>query len=168
MLSSQHAIVGGSVGLATGNPFLGFLVGMASHHVLDMLPHVDGIPERNESRRFSSRNGDWPKSEYIIAYADSFITLVILLFVSWHLNDSGKILNFFAGAVGGVFPDLMDNVPFWKKRFRATKFGEWYHRSVHKKLHFHWHDAHVYKLILAVLLQILITIGGIWFSLRNF
>ena len=155
MLSSQHAIVGGAVGLATGNPFLGFLAGMASHHVLDMLPHVDGIPERNEGYRFSSRaSGDWPKSEYIIAYVDSFVTLVILLSVVLHLHDAGKVLVFFSGAIGGVFPDLMDNVPFWEKRFRQTKFGSWYHRSVHQKLHFHWNDSHGYKLVLAMILQI--------------
>lgn len=167
MLSSQHATIGGAVGLMTGNPVLGFLAGVASHHILDMIPHVDGLPEETQPKRYSSRKRDeWPRSEYIIAYTDSLLTLIILVFLVFKMDSYHKVVLMMCGAVGGVFPDLLDNVPFWKKYFRATKFGRWYHDQVHCRLHFHFQDAHGYKLVLALGLQIFITIGGIWVILH--
>ena len=41
MLFTSHAIVGAAVGVAAGNPYYGFLGGIASHHVLDAIPHFD-------------------------------------------------------------------------------------------------------------------------------
>ncbi len=164
MLLSQHAIVGGAVGLATGNPVLGFLAGFLSHQVLDMMPHVDGAPEKVRPRRYSSVvDREWPLSTYITSYIDVTVTTVIIIFIALRVNEP---LVFLCGAFGASLPDLMDNVPFWKKCFRSTKFGSWFH-GIHSKFHFRWHEAHVYQLILAVCLQLMLTIGGIWVSLRG-
>ena len=38
------------------------------------------------------------------------------------------------GALGGVTPDLFDNVPFWSKKFQATRFGKRYH-AFHDSFH---------------------------------
>ena len=164
MLLSQHAIVGGAVGLATGNPFLGFLAGFMSHHILDALPHVDGWPQNNYQKRYTSVSvSEWPRSTYITAYVDVAVTAAIIFFVALRVNEP---LVFLCGALGGSLPDLMDNVPFWKNQFRTTRFGNWYH-GVHTNYHYRWHNAHIFQLILAICLQLFITLGGIWVSLQG-
>lgn len=164
MLLSQHAIVGGAVGLATGNPFLGFLAGFMSHHILDRLPHVDGVPEKSGHERYSSViDREWPLSTYITAYIDVAVTVIIIIFVALRVNEP---LIFLCGAFGGSLPDLMDNVPFWRNQFRLTGFGKWYH-GLHNRFHFRWHNAYRYQLGLAILLQLILTLGGVWVSLRG-
>lgn len=38
MLFTTHALVGEAIGVATGNPVLGFLGGVISHHLADWIP----------------------------------------------------------------------------------------------------------------------------------
>ena len=164
MLLSQHAIVGSVVAVATGNPVLGFCAALASHHLLDMVPHFDGAVEKKENgRHCEKKDEDWPRSTYILAYVDVLVTILIIGYLA--LRSDSMILVI-SGAIGGSLLDILDNVPWWKDRFRTTVIGRVWH-TWHERLHYHWHNAHIYQIILAGLLQISITLGGILWVLSR-
>lgn len=41
MMNTPHVLTGAAIGVATGNPILGFIGGVASHFFLDAIPHTD-------------------------------------------------------------------------------------------------------------------------------
>ena len=120
MTIAPHLAVGSAVALATRDPYLGFVAAIASHHVIDALPHVDlgsiGIGATNileNKKMLGYLYLDFALGALIMA------TIVYLVGFSWTL---------LAGAVGGILPDLIDNVPFWASRIRKNKFFGAYHR----------------------------------------
>lgn len=100
MLLSSHALVGGALGQATGNPILAFFVGIISHYLLDMIPHYD-----------TTDGGKLTLRQYGLIFLDLAI-LAVLLFVFKKSLDN----NFFWGLAGAVTPDVIDNVPLWSKK----------------------------------------------------
>lgn len=114
MLFSAHFIAGGAVGEAINNPIAAFLIGIFVHFILDSIPHYD-----------TTDKGKFTFRQYVLVFGDMIVGACII----FSLIKSGTVLSlsFFAGAIGGVFPDFFDNIPFWKKRFIKTKFGKKYH-----------------------------------------
>src|SRR4051794_23084097 len=116
MIMTGHLLVGGAIGAVATTilpppwavPF-SFLAGIVSHHLLDLIPHTDAAPF-------------WPDTRRIPWFAMLVITIEVLLgcsltgtlFVAQHTSWA-----FAAGAVGGILPDVLDEVPAWKHHFRA-------------------------------------------------
>lgn len=86
MKGTTHALVGGLAGALTGYPGAAFAAGVATHVLLDVLPHQD------EERTL-----------YIIA--DACGALAVLA-----LAVAVRNMSLAAGVIGGVLPDL-ENVP---------------------------------------------------------
>lgn len=154
MLLSQHSILGATLAVATKNPYLGFVCAVASHQFLDTLPHIDGPLKREKS-------GEWTRARYYVAYADIVVTTIIVL---WLYSKSRNYL-ILVGAFGGALVDLFDNVPYWKKIFRSSQFGRFVHR-IHTEYHCNTENKNWFWYLLAVLMQLFITIGGIWVLLK--
>lgn len=129
MLFTTHLLVGAAIGKATGNPVGGFAVGYLSHHLLDYVPHYD--PGSLFYKEEKEPDTQWQPFTYFMAIADVALGMGIITIVA--LN-SPEATNIIAGALGGVLPDLLDNVPAVKDLFRKTKFGTSFH-SFHEKLH---------------------------------
>lgn len=115
MLIAVHSVAGGIVGESLGNPVLAFLAGFVLHFILDMIPHE----YKHDSKKMSAL--DW---SLII------IDIIITVFVWRKYFSFGLDLrsSFFWGALGGILPDLMDNVPVLKIYFRTTRFGKKFHK----------------------------------------
>jgi len=127
MILTAHIITSGTVGELIGNPAGAFVVGIILHFILDAIPHYDTV---DKIPQFSRRQIAFTTTEIIIG-------ILMLLFVI-RLPLNRTILNsaFAWGALGGMIPDLLDNVPFWEKRFQATKIGSKFHHfhcTIHKK-----------------------------------
>lgn len=123
MLAANHIVVSGVVGSYIGNPFLAFLVGIIIHFILDAVPHYD-----------TTDDGDFTFRQYALIFADFFIGLLIVFFILHIKITIGS--PFIWGAIGGNLPDLFDNIPFWKEKFRATKFGgkiHYFHEVIHSQ-----------------------------------
>ncbi|TSC92380.1 MAG: hypothetical protein CEN89_731 [Candidatus Berkelbacteria bacterium Licking1014_7] len=126
MLLTTHILIGGALGQMAGNAPAGFTLGVASHFALDKIPHFDlGIWHK------SGKDYNWGAREWVVVGLDIVATIFVLIFL---LPKSIEI-NFLFGALGGVSVDLLDNVPFWKKKFRATGFGKWFSKF-HSCSHF--------------------------------
>ncbi|PIR66934.1 MAG: hypothetical protein COU51_01355 [Parcubacteria group bacterium CG10_big_fil_rev_8_21_14_0_10_36_14] len=143
MLFTTHAITGATIGFLTGNPILGFFGGWLSHHILDALPHFDqgsfymekdngptwlGACYKEKKKKFKIKR-DW-----IILLIDISVTLLIALYFAANIPVYFWPPMIF-GAIGGLFPDILDTSPFWKDKFRKTRIGFLFHK-VHS--FFHW------------------------------
>lgn len=141
MLSFSHLFIGAAVGTLTNNPALGFGLGVVSHHLADAVPHVDTGVETFEQRE------NVGLGTYLFAAVEGLVGAAALEYV---LRQSGLTLfdptsPLALGAFGGVFPDLVDNIPLWKTRFRATKVGrvyhdfhDWFHTTLFRKEYRWW------------------------------
>lgn len=125
MLAANHTIVAGVAGSYIGNPFLAFLVGIIIHFALDAVPHFD-----------TTDDGDITARQLTLIIVDFLIGLLIIFYVM-HVKLSFDS-PFVWGAIGGNFPDLLDNIPFWQESFRNSKIGgriHHFHEIIHSKLY---------------------------------
>ena len=123
MYLSVHATAGVLIGSYAANSPVAFLVGVASHFLLDMLPHRDGMePESNLSIR-QVRQRYFDKIVGII-YLDVCLSIVVagaLLTNNIHFVTPAIIW----GILGAVLPDLLQVCAFllpkigWLRRFQA-------------------------------------------------
>src|SRR5207302_11053161 len=115
-------------GAVTGSVPLAVAGGIVSHHLADMVLHTDPGTfrprEQAERQRFS-------RIEYAVAAVDLLVGGALLLAF---VQGQPHALAALAGGLGGITPDLVDNVPFWNRRFQATAFGRLYH-SFHSRFH---------------------------------
>jgi hypothetical protein len=97
MLLTPHVAVGAAVGVATGNPILGFFAGFASHYVLDIIPHTDpGSFGVTATTLFQHRFA------VVWAVIDAIVALGLLIFLA---ASNGYSLPLIFGAIGAGLPD---------------------------------------------------------------
>ena len=115
MTLTTHAVAGAALTSAFGfNPVIGFAVGLASHFLLDAIPHWD---YKLKSAKIDEKNP--LDSDFLInqeAIRDlvkiSFDCLLgfVLAWLFFDTNGQGNLLALLAGAVGGVLPDALQFV----------------------------------------------------------
>lgn len=115
MLVAAHIITAGYAGEMIVNPFLAFLVGIIVHFVLDSIPHYD-----------TTDNGKITKRQLALSITDIIIGILLIVFLL--KADLGLKSPFLWGALGGIVPDILDNIPFWQNAFRNTHFGRTFHK----------------------------------------
>jgi hypothetical protein len=130
MLSFTHLFVGAAVGATTNQPVFAIGLGIISHHLLDALPHVDSFA-KTEAEKDVFTTG-----KYIFAAVEGLAGVAFLIYIV--AQSGGTLFDVTSpvawGALGGVAPDLADNVPLLKERFRRTRFGQRYH-AFHDSFH---------------------------------
>lgn len=114
MIISAHLISGGVIGEAVGSPFTAFFAGLLFHFVLDAIPHYDNVLE----------NDRWTKKQVIFTSLDLILALVLFIALKPDISISNP---FCWGAFGGLFPDLIDNVPVIRDHLLQNKIIQKYH-----------------------------------------
>ncbi len=106
MLSTPHLLVGAAIGASTGDPVLAFAGGFLSHLVLDAIPHTDQELLDNPEHK-----GLLP-ADYFPVILDIIVGWAIVLYFT---RDMALVAAcpILLGALGGIAPDLISNVPFW-------------------------------------------------------
>ena len=131
MLATSHLLAGAAVGTAIGNPLLAFILGYISHFLLDALPHFDpGLYRKRKAD--GSLPEEFARFEYPIAAIDVLLGVFLTMYF-WHLHAESSALLF--GALGGLLPDLFDNVPFWNKQVWKINFLHSM-AKLHQTIHF--------------------------------
>jgi hypothetical protein len=134
MIATSHVIIGGTVGVITGNPAAAFLAGAISHILCDALPHLDA-PFKLQYKDNKYDEVIWTKKLLAWAILDSLTAFFITLYF-W---DKYYDLYFFApfawGALGAYLPDFVDVFPAWKDWAHRTPGFRLFHR-----LHLGAHD----------------------------
>lgn len=134
MITIAHVLVGGAVGVATGNPVAALVAGTVSHFAMDLVPHLDHPPH---APRDSRGNIIFTKAIYTQAVLDVLIAAAITAVLWYRWFDFPALSPFVLGAFGGFLPDLIDNVPFWNKPFRRSTIGKPFH-DFHEAIHHVW------------------------------
>jgi hypothetical protein len=158
MITTGHLLIGGAIG-ATATTLLptptavpvALGLGILSHHLLDLLPHTDAATFWPDSRKI-------PWLAILVVALENLLglaltsTLLLTTYTTW---------AFAAGALGGVLPDLCDEIPLWQQRFRRTYVGGLWHRW-HNRLHCA-DMANYWTTGLAI--DVFVVGGGLWYLL---
>jgi hypothetical protein len=118
MLETPHALVGGAIGAATGNPAAAAVTATASHFAGDTLPHW------NPTFPFHSL---W---EYAFVIADFILAEAIVVALYFLFPDRPEIA---IGAFFGTVPDILITIhllfrPRWLKAYG------WIHHRFHHEV----------------------------------
>lgn len=138
MYSPVHATAGLCIALAAPSPWVGIPLAIASHYLLDAVPHGD------------SGLGAWMtfnKGVRRIIAVEFFdlgaAALMVSFLISMHPEQSPWYL--LAGAIGGILPDLL-----WGARFVLDRIGRFRFIShilhVHDQIHAWGHAKAVYDI----------------------
>ena len=125
MTLTTHATLGAVIGHAVGNPVLAFILGFASHLLIDMVPHGDsGI---SDNFRVHKR-----RQKQAVAYVavDAVVSILFILLIV-NLKDIDATRTFTFGIIGGVLPDMLVGL----YEITKTKWLRWFNT-----LHFYFHD----------------------------
>ena len=133
MVSSAHIISGAAVGLAISSTIpvapevavaVAFAAGVASHHILDAIPHTD-------AGSFSKRGSAMLPKDERFAWWDNIIATLFVLGVFFFIHPTLAML---AGAIGANFPDVLHHPRWWGKKTRPLIGGRYF--AFHRDFHF--------------------------------
>lgn len=134
MVLSTHAVVGAGVALMMPqHPVLGFLAGFMSHFVLDSLPHWDYplFSVMSDEEKPMDTDMNVFSKMFLLDLLKIFLDMMIgavaiyLLFGNKHIP-----LVLFAGAAGGILPDVLQFAYFKFRKWPLTvlqRFHNWAH-----------------------------------------
>ena len=135
MFLMTHAAAGMFLGALMPHPVAAFAAGVASHAILDMIPHE---PEDDLILDYPGSPGSSNKSvrRRVIVSSFDLAFAVLLVFLSWFFslkgqNQSGLFIGMISGIAGGLLPDCIIVLTF----FMNNRFLRWYF-DLHNKIHF--------------------------------
>lgn len=119
-----HAAVGAVVGDNLKNPLIGAAAGMASHFLLDAIPHGD---ERLGRELFKPGRIRW----LVALTALDGLAAIALVTVLWLAGFLPNALGAFGGAVGAILPDALVGLSELSKKKlwpEIVRFHDWAHQ----------------------------------------
>lgn len=156
MFLTVHSAAGALIGDSIGNPFFAFLFGMASHFLLDRIPHFDpkGYEDFEAKPIRLTRAG---KKYITIVFIDT-IFVGILLLVLFKKQQHPYPAMF--GALGAVAPDyLMGLAKLTKNKWLLI------YDNFHLKMHFNPKKIPV-NLFTGMITQVVVWSISIYFIFR--
>lgn len=104
MIELPHAVVGAAIAVKVSNPALALPLALASHFVLDLIPHWN--PHLN---REIAKYGKITKQTKVILVFDVIASLCAGFYIaSTALPDTNRFGVIIVGALFGVLPDLAE------------------------------------------------------------
>ena len=138
MILVTHTVVGGALAGATGaNPAIAFVIGFVSHFVLDAIPHWD----YNLKSSKKDPNGDELKNDIVLdrrfifdllKIGGDFLLGIILALIIVGGHARGGNLAVICGALGGVFPDILQ-FAYFKLRTKPLLLLQRFHLWIHAR-----------------------------------
>lgn len=154
MLALNHTLVGAAIGSQINNIPAVVGLAIASHFVLDFLPHVDPGTEFAEGELK-------PAIKYFLAGIDVFASvfiIVLILLARPGLNQTAVMV----GAVTAILMDIVFNFPLWEKWTKKTwpfSVVSKFHEKIHEPLK-------KYQYSVGIPLQLVIIALSVWFLLK--
>jgi len=131
MYLSAHVPLAIILGTTTGNPAAAFGVGLASHFLLDAVPH-----DTHDDLRGAVRDNLRRRKIFALETAlDALLWVSALVSLLWlgHAPQPGLIL---ASVAGGILPDVITGLSIFAPRFFRNRLT---HPFVTVNEFFHWH-----------------------------
>lgn len=153
MVISTHSVVGGvTAGVLTGVPFLGFLVGILTHYILDYFPHWDYRLRTTHGEAMNAKNLYFDLTRLIL---DAFLALVFLSIVFWF--GSLSLIVVLSGALGGILPDIFQLI--YKKIIKTEPFESF------QKIHDFFHTSNKIQPLKGILVQVFLILFFVFLGL---
>jgi len=116
MLATPHLLVGAAIGKAVRRPWLALPAAVASHFLLDCVPHLDthGL--------FGIKGGPVTRAETAGAAVDTVVGAALVIWLT--RRQSRRALLLWC-AFAGAAVDLFYNVPPWGRWFSAWPGTAW-------------------------------------------
>lgn len=142
-----HILTGALIGQVAPTPAASFLGGVASHFLLDVIPHAEGDTFRQD-----------PKAGPGVELIEAAVELAVGVgAVAWLAGQctSARVLSLGLGILGGLLPDLID--------FPLDTF--WGVTILHRR-RWHWtvQRRHAALGILTQVVMIGVAAGGLWLT----
>lgn len=155
MLETPHVMVGAAIAVKSGNPYLAIPLALASHFVLDRIPHWN--PHfYTESQKL----GKPSKKSTILALVDEGVALASGLFIAYQfVPDYKMVAIIIASCFFAVLPDQI-KYPFFfmkKKTGLLKKWTDW-ERSIQIEIKPFW----------GILTQLAVILASIYWMLPSF
>ena len=171
MLTVAHVTAGAAIGSFLPDSVPGNVaalgLGIASHYVLDTIPHWENWFGR-EIYGFPSGTplGRLPAITIIGGICDFVLALVLFTFL-YQKVGSGLFYHssLFWGALGGFLPDILDNVPIvsdWLGKIPGVSAE----RSFHSKIHISEEAPRRVPYLIGLVTQLVVIIFGLYLVLR--
>jgi len=159
MILAVHAAAGAALGSTTQNLGLAAILGLASHYLLDAIPHREYSIKQIEVQNFKKSFRDFLK-----VFFDLLIGCLIVIFIIRQKQDYLLPISF--GAFFGLVPDglalsyfILNKI---KPKWLIGRLLEKHHLSFHQKI-----QRKATSRTLSLIIQFLIVITGlsiVWFS----
>lgn len=140
MLSGAHFIVGNAAvqGLGRVNgfflsPLIAFGIGFISHHLADLVPHLDSNVFHEEYEGLLN----WPLKVWVLLIGEAVIIAGLFFWLTPSLLQGKNLLITLMASLGSIFPDIISSLPSQRgKLLKRWAQGRSY-LSFHKKHHYH-------------------------------
>lgn len=153
MLLITHAVTGAALaGIQKSIP-AGFLIGLVSHYLLDMIPHYD---HNVEPLLQKTDKGGLRKTLALIAL-DGLASIIVPLLLFWPANLA-QFLIISAAIIGSILPDFLQGVTLVFPRHKALRAHQDFQEWIHTKIRIN-HIPHI-----AIPAQIAFNLAFIWFG----
>jgi len=149
VLETPHVIVAAAIAAKVGRPELALPLALASHFILDMIPHWN--PHINQEM---DKTGSVSKKSTIIIAIDSTIALFSGSFIAYQALPNYQLtLTILAACLLGVLPDLAE-APYFFLKMKSKIMGRWIksHRNIQSEASVFW----------GILTQIMIVAATWW------
>jgi len=152
MLGGFHFFTGSALSLSlTRNIYLAFLIGFASHHLSDCLPHLDlNIFDENKYNSIK----DWDTKVWLLVILELLFFLSFTFYFLGNFDFSLQKIAVFGG-IGAIFPDCFTILI--KTFFPKLKIFDFYF-NFHKNFHFKFKKKNY---LIPVLVEILLIIFSV-------
>jgi len=149
---------------------LAFGMGWISHYFLDSLPHWERLYKPQEDIDWNTQEPtrSWPRHIFVQAIIDVLLSTLFIAYLVWRVPHGDHFWQnpVFWGAFGGVFPDLLDNVPFWNGLIGRWPFFK-QERFVHQYLHVSEAAQEHLPKYLGLLTQVAVFLFAMWLLLSS-
>jgi hypothetical protein len=120
VLETPHVIVGAAIATKVGNPALAIPLALASHFVLDKIPHWN--PHLNSE---TERYGNPTKGSTNLVIADVSLSVISGVFIASRvLPDLGRSVVILIACLISVLPDVVEG-PYFFLGIRSSLVKRW-------------------------------------------
>jgi len=148
MFLTIHSAAGAVIGNSVQNPILAFILGFASHFVLDRIPHIDPNLDISTKKSFQFTKPVILMGAIALIDTTLVILLAFVLIKKFHLEP----INTISGMFGSILPDYLMGLSVLLKNKYLSAFDR-FHRFCHfdeKKILVPWYAGSAIQIILLV------------------
>lgn len=145
MILLSHSIIGvAAASVFPSNPMLAFSVALASHYIMDAIPHWDYKLLSSKEDSKTPLNNDIVIGENFIfdlrnVFIDALLGVIISFLLFYFFGFGHSVLILIVGIIGGIIPDILQFVYFKirKEPFKSLYIFHNFIHSCHKELKRH-------------------------------